>query len=158
MFGELIPQGGGDSIPLLKKNLLVGRRESCDVVLRFANVSAHHCQLMIVSGYWYVRDLKSKNGVKINGVRVAERRVDPGDTLSIAKHNYEIRYSPMELGALGPPPPEALDDDVFGRSLLQRAGLEKSASQPAAERSLLDDYRELMDDASREKPSEPQEP
>jgi hypothetical protein len=158
MFGELIPQGGGDSIPLLKKNLLVGRRESCDVVLRFANVSAHHCQLMIVSGYWYVRDLKSKNGVKINGVRVAERRVDPGDTLSIAKHNYEIRYSPMELGALGPPPPEALDDDVFGRSLLQRAGLEKSASQPAAERSLLDDYRELMDDASRQKPSEPQEP
>jgi predicted component of type VI protein secretion system len=158
MFGELIPQGGGDSIPLLKKNLLVGRRESCDVVLRFANVSAHHCQLMIASGYWYVRDLKSRNGVKVNGVRVAERRIDPGDTLSIGKHNYEMRYSPLELGAVGPPPPEALDTDVFGRSLLQRAGLEKSASQPVAERSLLDDYRELMDDASREKRTEPQEP
>jgi hypothetical protein len=26
MHGELIPLGGGDPIPLLKKNLLVGRR------------------------------------------------------------------------------------------------------------------------------------
>jgi len=33
-YGELIPLGGGDPIPLLKKNLMVGRRESCDVVLR----------------------------------------------------------------------------------------------------------------------------
>ena len=41
-FGELVPVGGGDPIPLLKKTLLVGRRETCDVVLRFANVSSNH--------------------------------------------------------------------------------------------------------------------
>ena len=158
MLGELVPQGGGDSIPLLKKNLLVGRRESCDVVLRFANVSAHHCQMMVVGGYWYVRDLKSRNGVKVNGVRVTERRVDPGDTLSIAKHNYELRYSPIELGAVGPPPPEALDTDVFGKSLLERAGLQKvEATQETEDRSLLDDYRQLMDDASAEKHTGPPE-
>ena len=51
MYGELIPLGGGDPIPLLKKILLVGRRESCDIVLRFSNVSAHHCQLSVVGGY-----------------------------------------------------------------------------------------------------------
>ena len=45
MLGELVPVGGGDPIPLIKEKLLVGRRESCDIVLRFANVSAHHCQL-----------------------------------------------------------------------------------------------------------------
>lgn len=156
MLGELIPQGGGDPIPLLKKNLLVGRRESCDVVLRFANVSAHHCQMMVVGGYWYVRDLKSRNGVKVNGVRVAERRVDPGDTLSIAKHNYELRYSPMELGAVGPPPPEVLDTDVFGKTLLEKAGLQKvGPTKEAEDRSLLDDYRQLMDEASPEKHSPP---
>jgi len=158
MLGELIPQGGGDPIPLLKKNLLVGRRESCDVVLRFANVSAHHCQMMVVGGYWYVRDLKSRNGVKVNGVRITERRVDPGDTLSIAKHNYELRYSPMELGAVGPPPPEALDTDVFGKSLLERAGLQKATpTKEAEDRSLLSEYRELMDDASKEKHVKPPE-
>ncbi|MCH8923739.1 MAG: FHA domain-containing protein, partial [Planctomycetes bacterium] len=42
-YGEMIPLGGGDLVPLLRRSLLVGRRESCDIVLRFANVSAHHC-------------------------------------------------------------------------------------------------------------------
>jgi len=124
MFGELLPMGGGDPIPLLKKTLLVGRRESCDIVLRFSNVSAHHCQLTVTGGYWYVRDMKSRNGVKVNGSRVTEKRLDPGDTLSVAKHTYEINYSPIELGAVGPPPPEAVSEDLFGKSLLERAGLE----------------------------------
>ena len=50
MYGELIPLGGGDPIPLLKKQLLCGRRESCDIILRFANVSAHHCQFNLRDG------------------------------------------------------------------------------------------------------------
>jgi hypothetical protein len=110
----------------LKRSLLVGRRESCDIVLRFSNVSANHCQLTVVGGYWYVRDLQSRNGVKVNGVRVTEKRLDPGDILSVAKHKYEMRYIPVELGAIGPPPTEAPDTDIFGKSLLERAGLEPS--------------------------------
>ena len=87
MFGTLIPLGGGDPIPLpnpkQKQKLLIGRRESCDIVLRFANVSAHHCQLVCDGGYWYVRDLQSRNGIKINGVRIQDqKRLDPGDELS----------------------------------------------------------------------------
>jgi adenylate cyclase len=68
----------------------------------------------------------SKNGIKVNGVRYAERRLDPGDQLSVAKHQYEIKYSPAELGAVGPPPAnEELPNDIFGKSLLERAGLAK---------------------------------
>ena len=37
MYGELVPLGGGDPIPLLKKRLRIGRREGCDIVLNFAN-------------------------------------------------------------------------------------------------------------------------
>ena len=131
MFGQLIPQGGGDPIPLLKKELLVGRRESCDIVLRFSNVSAHHCQLFVSSGYWYVRDKNSRNGVKVNGLRVTvEKRLDPGDTLAVAKHAYEVQYSPVDLGAVGPPPPDQAETDIFARSLLDRAGLKKEIRPP----------------------------
>ena len=125
MYGELIPLGGGDTIPLMKKTLLVGRRESCDIVLRFSNVSAHHAQLSVNGGYWYVRDLKSRNGVKVAGMRVTEKRVDPGDIVSFAKHKYKLKYSPVELGAVGPPPPDVADADIFKKSLLERAGLTK---------------------------------
>ena len=125
MYGELLPKGGGDPVPLLKKALLVGRRESCDIVLRFANVSAHHCQLSCQDGYWYVKDLNSKNGTKVNGLRVASKRLKPGDELSVAKHKYEVVYSPIDLGAAGPPPEDDLPEDIMNQSLLERAGLDR---------------------------------
>jgi len=130
MYGELVPVGGGDPIPLLKKSLLIGRRESCDIVLRFSNVSAHHCQLTVNAGYWHIRDLQSRNGVKVNGVRVTDKRVDPGDIVSVAKHKYELHYSPIDLGAVGPPPPEVPNADIFKKSLLERAGLERRKYVP----------------------------
>ena len=124
MYGELVPVGGGDPIPLLKKKLLIGRRESCDIILRFNNVSAHHCQLQLDGGYWFVRDLNSRNGTKVNTQRVTRKRLDPGDVLVVAKHKYEMKYLPVELGAAGPPPPDEEHlSEIFGRSLLDRAGI-----------------------------------
>ncbi|MCH7727760.1 MAG: FHA domain-containing protein [Planctomycetes bacterium] len=128
MFGELIPIGGGDPIPLLKKNLRVGRRESCDIVLRFANVSAYHCMLAVDEGYWFVTDLNSRNGIKIDGVRIprdTRKRLDPGDVLHVAKHKYEVRYSPTDLGAIGPPPQEDRPEHFLNIPLLERAGLQR---------------------------------
>ncbi len=140
-LGELLPLGGGDPIPLFKRSLLVGRRESCDIVLRFANVSAHHCQLTLTGGYWYVKDLQSRNGVKVNGTRVAaDKRLDPGDQLSVAKHNYEINYTPMDVGAVGPPPVENLPNDIMSKSLLERAGLANSMGPKAGRPQPSDEH------------------
>ncbi len=124
MFGELVPVGGGDPIPLFKNQLLIGRRESCDIVLRFSNVSAHHCELTLVGGYWYVRDTNSRNGVKINNVKLIQdqHRLDPGDLLAISKHNYTVEYVPLECGAVGPPADDNIAE-VMAKSLLERAGL-----------------------------------
>jgi len=143
----MIPLGGGDPIPLLRRELLVGRRESCDVVLRFANVSAHHCRLFLDGGYWYVKDLKSRNGTRINGVKVTQRRVDPGDELWIARQRYQFVYSPLELGAVGPP----ADDDpgeIFSRSLIDRLGLERRKGRP--KRGPSSRRQELLDDLAEE--------
>lgn len=126
MYGSLIPIGGGDPIPLLKTSLTVGRRENCDIVLRFGNVSGTHCQLSIDQGYWFVQDLNSQNGIKVNGARVMRKRLDPGCELAIAKQKYEVDYNPAELGANGPPPSdeEALEN-IMSRSLMERAGLSR---------------------------------
>ncbi|MEY3203784.1 MAG: hypothetical protein RLZZ21_115 [Planctomycetota bacterium] len=131
-YGELMPLGGGDPIPLLKPMLVVGRRESTDIVLRFPNVSGQHCELTIVDGYWVVKDLGSSNGTKVNGSRVTEQRLEPGDTLSIAKHEFEIAYEPVRLGATVAPPEEASKAGLFTRSLLEAAGLE--SRRPAERR------------------------
>lgn len=122
MFGQLIPQGGGDSVPLLKSKLLVGRRESCDIRLAFPNVSSHHCELELIGGYWRIRDLNSSNGIKVNGERCTEKTLRPGDLVSISKHQYEIQFTP----SADAPPPNDIDEDPFAKSLLEKAGLEST--------------------------------
>jgi adenylate cyclase len=130
MYGELVPIGGGDAIPLLKPNLVVGRRESCDIVLRFGNVSGQHCELTLDRGWWFVKDSNSQNGTRVNGLRVSKKRLDPGDRLTIARNDYEVRYSPSANGGDEATPPE--DDvfaDIMGRSLLESAGLDRRKFQ-----------------------------
>lgn len=133
-FGQLTPVGGGDPIPLRKKELLVGRAETSDIVLRFANVSSRHCLLSLKEGYWFVTDLDSRNGVKVNDHKVLRKRIDPNDKLSVAKNDYVLDYSPLDCGAVGPPPKEDEADSLMNASLLQRANLQKRSAYEEARR------------------------
>lgn len=131
--GELTPEGGGDAIPLQRTPLTLGRRESCDICMRFPNVSGLHCELFFRNGYWYVKDLNSTNGVKVNGSRVQEKLLHPDDKLTVGKRHYVIHY---ELPA-GQRAKEEVEENIMSQSLMERAGLERrkarrSASQGAA--------------------------
>lgn len=119
--GELIPVGGGDPIPLIRETLTMGRRESCDICLRFPNVSGRHCELTYRSGHWIIQDLNSKNGLKVNGVRVTKKVLHPEDILTIAKRNFVIKYTPVGQQSMD----EILDDadDVMDIPLMEKAGL-----------------------------------
>jgi adenylate cyclase len=129
--GELIPVGGGDAIPLIRDHLILGRRETCDICLRFPNVSGQHCELTYQKGYWYIRDLGSTNGIKVNGERVMQKALRPGDEIKIAKRAFIIQY----LLQAGRRALEELleEEEVMGQSLLEKAGLarpEREKRQP----------------------------
>ena len=94
--GELVPVGGGDPIPLIRATLTFGRRESCDVCMRFPNISGLHCELSWRDGFWYIKDLNSTNGVKVNGLRVQERLLQPRDEVTIGQRRYVIQYELRE--------------------------------------------------------------
>jgi pSer/pThr/pTyr-binding forkhead associated (FHA) protein len=122
--GELVPLGGGDNILLVREQLTLGRRESCDICLRFPNISSVHAQLTFQEGYWRIKDLNSTNGIKVNGSRVLEKMLHPNDKISIGKREFTIVYE-MPVGSRAM---EELEEDVMGRSLLEAAGLEKPKS------------------------------
>jgi adenylate cyclase len=125
--GELVPIGGGDTIPLVRPTLVLGRRESCDVCLRFPNISGQHCEMTFKDGVWFVRDLGSTNGTKVNGDRIqGTKGLRPGDRVTIGKREYKIQYK-MAPGASA----MALDEeDITSQSLLEKAGLMKTPRQP----------------------------
>jgi adenylate cyclase len=118
--GELIPSGGGDSIPLIRDRLTIGRRESCDICLRFPNISGQHCELSYQDGYWTVRDLGSTNGIRVNGEPVRHKALSPGDEISIANRTYTIEYTLLAgQNSLN----ELMEDNVMDQPLLEKAGL-----------------------------------
>jgi adenylate cyclase len=127
--GELVPVGGGDAIPLVTDVMTIGRRESCDICLKFQNISGTHCELAYKNGVWHLRDLNSTNGVKVNGERTLRRPLRPGDEIGIAGHKYIIQYRLASGTKLEDIFAEE-EDNVFGQSLLEKAGLEKPKVAP----------------------------
>jgi adenylate cyclase len=116
---ELVPVKGGDSIPLLRPKLVIGRRESCDICLRFPNVSGRHCELTFQDGYWTIRDLGSTNGVRVNDDRVNQKNLLPGDRVTIANREFTIEYSAAGTNTLN----ELMEDNIMDQPLLEKAGL-----------------------------------
>jgi adenylate cyclase len=127
-FGELVPVGGGDAIPLVSEVMTIGRRPSCDIRLNFQNISGTHCELALRHGVWHIRDLNSTNGVKVQGERTLRRPLRPGDEISIAGHKYVIQYRLAPNTKLEEIFAEE-EENPFGQSLMEKAGLEKPKGQ-----------------------------
>ena len=74
----------GVQVILLKEKLEVGRRPSCDIVLNDSSVSSMHAQLINSGGQWKVLNLLSSNGTFVNGEKVSEKFIVPGDRIAFA--------------------------------------------------------------------------
>jgi adenylate cyclase len=142
-YGELVPVGGGDTIPLIRDLLTIGRRESCDICLRLPNVSGIHCELNNKDGYWYIKDLGSTNGIKVNGIRVQQKLLHPGDKLTIAKRHWTIEYT---LKAGQRVMEEMMEEDVMSQSLLEKAGLVRPKKERAPKRQTEDAGEFLLEE------------
>jgi pSer/pThr/pTyr-binding forkhead associated (FHA) protein len=134
VLGTLMPVGGGDPIPLLKTELVIGRRGGCDIRFDFDNVSGKHCVLRIFNGIWHIRDLGSTNGTMLNGSAVSsEHAVMPEDEVGVADHLFTIDYVPSGPDAFIDTH-KGLDEDIQEdrkkHSLMELAGLDTDDDKP----------------------------
>ena len=90
MPAHLLSLTDGAIILLDKPILLFGRHPDCDVLLNSKKVSRRHCCVAQVGENLVIRDLGSTNGVKVNGVRVVEGVLTPGDELVIGNFRYQV--------------------------------------------------------------------
>lgn len=83
---------GQDPVPLDEEGsgVTLGRSEGNDVVIRDGSVSRRHARLAWEEGRPRLRDLGSRNGIRVNGHRVAgSEPVAPGDDIRIG--NVRLR-------------------------------------------------------------------
>lgn len=64
--------------------LIFGRSAECDVVIDDKSVSAKHAWIREVKGRYFLINLRSTNGVTINGKRLEEGALHDGDTVGFA--------------------------------------------------------------------------
>jgi hypothetical protein len=81
--GRAMLVGGGRRTVLSGSRFVIGRSRDADLTLDDPNVSRRHAELRKEDGSWVVADLASTNGVKVNGRRVAEHRLMPGDEITV---------------------------------------------------------------------------
>lgn len=84
-----------DTIYPIKKNIInIGRQEENDLVIDNLRVSRVHAQIREVEGRHLLFDLDSTTGTKVNGQRVSQHALSPGDVIDIGDvpliYNYEV--------------------------------------------------------------------
>ncbi len=78
----------------LKGDMSIGRTEGNDLVLNHPSVSRKHARFEGRNDAWWIVDLKSTNGVKVNGNLVTESKINSGDKISIGSVQLELTPQP----------------------------------------------------------------
>lgn len=88
----LLKVGGNNKAFSLPSSVtIVGRRQDCDLCVPLMVISRRHCSFNMDEGVLSVRDLGSSNGTFVNGQRVEEADLSPGDKVSIGPLNFVVQ-------------------------------------------------------------------
>lgn len=77
--------------PLDKPTIIVGREEGCQIHIDNRSISRQHCAFYAKGNSFLIQDLNSANGTYVNGHKITEHALTPGDMVIIGK--YELRYN-----------------------------------------------------------------
>ena len=103
----LFKKNGSQKVfPLPSNVTVIGRRHDCDLRIPLMPVSRRHCQLNLNNETVSIRDLGSRNGTYLNGKRIDEATVCPGDYIKIGPLTFalQINGQPKEIA----PPEQAV--------------------------------------------------
>ncbi len=71
--------------------LVIGRAADCNIVLHDQNVSRRHAEIRKRDSNYFVKDLGSTNGTRVNGDHVKEQRLGDGDQIQVGSTVLQFR-------------------------------------------------------------------
>ncbi len=81
--GQALLVGDGRRNVLSGSRVVIGRSREADIVLQDPNISRRHAEVRRRDDGWQIVDLGSTNGIKVNGRRVDNAGLRPGDQVTI---------------------------------------------------------------------------
>ena len=97
MKAELVPENGDPPITIERDVTVVGRHESCDVVIPHVSLSKRHCVFVKTDGLLVLRDLATTNGTKVKGQRVRWAALLPDDKISLGGYKVRVYLGSDEM-------------------------------------------------------------
>ena len=94
-------EGLDEPIRVDERLVLIGRRETADVSLTENSASSAHAVIIATGGGHVIRDLNSRTGTFINGAKIHEHVLSPGDTIRVGETT--MRYARDRAAPLAPP-------------------------------------------------------
>ena len=99
-------EGRKTVLPLVEDEITIGRNDQNLVRLEEKNVSRRHGRLLREDGAYYIEDLNSFTGIRVNGERVAGKRlVHEGDLIQISEYDLLLLSGAEEVAAAAPDVP-----------------------------------------------------
>ena len=80
----------GLELPMDQDWIVVGRGRTADVVLAEATISRAHAAIGFNGEAFYVQDLGSTNGTRVNGERAPQTELRDGDEIQLGKLQLRI--------------------------------------------------------------------
>ena len=80
----------GATLVLDGRRVTAGRGDGCDLIVRDTTVSREHAAFVLRGDVWWVLDLGSTNGTRVNGLRAAEHPIVPGDRIELGDIVVEL--------------------------------------------------------------------
>lgn len=137
----------GQVIPIMGEKFIIGRAGDCHLKSQSELISRYHCAVLIGDGV-VVRDLGSKNGVRLNGERInAEQKIRNGDKLGIGPLEFYVHITSdgNETAAKLPVDGRAGTDAAWGSQMDSQ-----EASDSSAVTVLLDSLKSLHHEVTPE--------
>jgi len=126
---------GGERLTLMKGTLSIGRLPDNDLTIEKEGVSRHHARIEAAQGGYWIADLGSRNGTKLNGERFRgeSRWLANGDTIVIGGEALRFLAGEETKIGMGPQQP------VVGTQAVQLSGDQLTLGRDRANDVVLED-------------------
>lgn len=90
--------GQEKTYPIQPQQTKIGRTSENDIVIALPSVSSNHALIYWSQGRYWIKDLDSRNGTYVAGIRISESPLRVGDEIKIGKHPL-LFINPQETQA-----------------------------------------------------------
>lgn len=101
------PGGGASRVAIEPLPFVIGRQPGCGLIIRDSRVSRRHAQLFEEGGNWWVEDLGSRTGTRVNGRAITRAELSRGDVIDFGVEDGDR--------LVFDPPPEASPTEALER-------------------------------------------